>query len=33
MVKNNKEKTPSEFTEKLVIVKKVSKTVKGGKNF
>jgi len=33
MVKNNKDKPQNEFTEILVIVKKVSKTVKGGKNF
>lgn len=33
MIKNIKDKAQSEFVEKLVIVKKVSKTVKGGKNF
>jgi small subunit ribosomal protein S5 len=33
MVKNIKDNPQNEFTEKLVIVKKVSKTVKGGKNF
>lgn len=35
MAKNNSrdQKHKSDFTEKLVIVKKVSKTVKGGKNF